>query len=286
MKTFRTLYKIELKLSLRGMDMVIFAVCLPVVMVFILGMLYGEKPAFPGSSYTFLEQSFGALTTIAVCAGGVMGLPLLVSDYRQKKVLKRFQVTPVSPVMLLAVHVAIYSTYSLVSLVLVYVCSVLFFGCRMQGSAAFFFLSYLLVMLSMFSIGMMVGGLAPDTKTASIAACVLYFPMLLLSGATLPYEVMPAVLQRIADFLPLTQGIKLLKASSLGLPMENALLPLGELAGGLQTSVLGVGSSWVPPLLSLIGWGLVSFIGSAVAVTQRRTLSPEKVREALNVVPM
>ena len=32
MKTFRTLYKIELKLSLRGMDMVIFAVCLPVVM--------------------------------------------------------------------------------------------------------------------------------------------------------------------------------------------------------------------------------------------------------------
>lgn len=66
----------------------------------------------------------------------------------------------------------------------------------------------------------------------------------------------------------------------------NALLPLGELAGGLQTSVLGVGSSWVPPLLSLIGWGLVSFIGSAVAVTQRRTLSPEKVREALNVVPM
>ena len=217
MKTFRTLYKIELKLSLRGMDMVIFAVCLPVVMVFILGMLYGEKPAFPGSSYTFLEQSFGALTTIAVCAGGVMGLPLLVSDYRQKKVLKRFQVTPVSPVMLLAVHVSIYSTYSLVSLVLVYACSVLFFGCRMQGSAAAFLLCYLLVM---------VGGLAPDTKAASIAACVLYFPMLLLSGATLPYEVMPAVLQRIADFLPLTQGIKLLKASSLGLPMENVLLPV------------------------------------------------------------
>ena len=96
----------------------------------------------------------------------------------------------------------------------------------MRGSTAAFLLSYLLVMLSMFSIGMMVGGLAPDTKTASIAACVLYFPMLLLSGATLPYEVMPTVLQRIADFLPLTQGIKLLKASSLGLPMGNVLLPV------------------------------------------------------------
>lgn len=226
MKTFRTLYKIELKLSLRGMDMVIFAVCLPVVMVFILGMLYGEKPAFPGSSYTFLEQSFGALTTIAVCAGGVMGLPLLVSDYRQKKVLKRFQVTPVSPVMLLAVHVAIYSTYSLVSLVLVYACSVLFFGCRMQGSTAAFLLSYLLVMLSMFSIGMMVGGIAPNPKIAGVTASILYFPMLIFSGATLPYEVMPAALQKAADILPLTQGIKLLKAATLGPGAGQTLFPV------------------------------------------------------------
>lgn len=63
-------------------------------------------------------------------------------------------------------------------------------------------------------------------KVASIVASVLYFPMLIFSGATLPYEVMPTVLQRIADILPLTQGIKLLKAASLGLPIEVAWLPL------------------------------------------------------------
>ncbi len=42
--------------------------------------------------------------------------------------------------------------------------------------------------------------------------------MLIFSGATPPYEVMPAALQKVADVLPLTQGIKLLKATSLGLP--------------------------------------------------------------------
>ena len=83
---------------------------------------------------------------------------------------------------------------------------------------------YLLVMLSMFSIGLMVGGIAPDTKTASVAASVLYFPMLIFSGATVPYEVMPPVLQKNADILPLTQGIKLLKATSLGLPLESVWL--------------------------------------------------------------
>ena len=119
MKTFRTMLKTEIKLSVRGMDMVIFGLCLPVAMVVILGAVSGNRPAFEGASYTFFEQSFGALSTIAICAGGVMGLPLLISDYRQKKILKRFQVTPVSPALILAVHVAIYAIYALGSLVLV-----------------------------------------------------------------------------------------------------------------------------------------------------------------------
>lgn len=75
-------------------------------------------------------------------------------------------------------------------------------------------------MLAIFSIGMMIGGIAPDVRTAGMWASILYFPMLVLSGATLPYETMPSGLQRIADMMPLTQGIKLLKAVSLGLPAE------------------------------------------------------------------
>ena len=97
---------------------------------------------------------------------------------------------------------------------------------RLPGSVGIFLASYLLVMLSTFSIGMMVGGVAPNMKVAGILASVLYFPMLIFSGATLPYEVMPTALQKIADILPLTQGIKLLKAASLGLPIEVARQPL------------------------------------------------------------
>lgn len=230
MNKFFTMLKTELKLSFRGMDMVIFALCVPVVVAVILGTIYGNKPAVPGAEYSFLEQSFGALSTIAICAGGVMGLPLLVSDYRQKKILKRYKVTPTSPAFLLAVWVAIYAIYSLLSLVLVFGTLFLFFGCRFGGSFGIFLVTYILVMLSMFSIGLMVGGVAPDTKTASVIASVLYFPMLIFSGATLPYEVMPPVLQKVADILPLTQGIKLLKASSLGLPMGSVWIPIAVMA--------------------------------------------------------
>ena len=86
MNKFFTMLKTELRLSVRGMDMVILALCMPVVVTVILGVIYSTKTAASGAEYTFLEQSFGALSTIAICAGGVMGLPLLVSDYRQKKI--------------------------------------------------------------------------------------------------------------------------------------------------------------------------------------------------------
>ena len=226
MNTFRTMLRTELKLSLRGMDMFIFAICMPLVVLVILGMIYGSKPAFEGADYTFLEQSFGALTTIAICAGGVMGLPLVVSDYRSRHILKRFKVTPVRPALILAVQVVIYTLYALCSLVLLYGAAAIFFDFQLKGSLLQFLGGYLLVMLSMFSIGMMVGGISPDTKIAGIIASILYFPMLIFSGATLPYEVMPSALQRIADLMPLTQGIKLLKAASLGLPADSVLIPI------------------------------------------------------------
>lgn len=226
MKAFNALLKTEIKLSLRGMDMFIFALCMPIVMVIILGMIFGSKPAFEGADYTFLEQSFGAIATIAICAGGVMGLPLVISDYRGKRILKRFKVTPISPVLILTVQLVIYALYAFSSLVLVYMVGALFFGLNMRGSWLFFLGAYLLVMASIFSIGLLVGGLSPNMKTASIIASLLYFPMLIFSGATLPYEVMPKALQTLADVLPLTQGIKLLKASSLGLPVESVFEPV------------------------------------------------------------
>ena len=152
MNKFITVLKTELKLSFRGIDMVIFALCMPVALAVILGAIYGNKPAFFGAEYSFLEQSLGALSAIAICAGGVMGLPLLISDYRNKKILKRYQVTPTNPAFLLAVWVTIYGIYSLLSLALVWGTLFLFFGCRFHGSTRLFLVTYILVMLSMFSI--------------------------------------------------------------------------------------------------------------------------------------
>lgn len=226
MKAYKAMLKTEIKLSLRGMDMLIFAIIMPIIVLVMLGIIYGSKPAFDGANYTFLEQSFGAITSIAICAGGVMGLPLVISDYRSKQILKRFKVTPVNPTMILLVQVTIYTLYALISLITVFLAATLLLGVKMQGNLLQFILGWLLVLVSMFSIGLMVGGIAKNAKIAGIIASILYFPMLIFSGATLPYEVMPTAMQKVVNILPLTQGIKLLKSATLGLPMDNAVLPI------------------------------------------------------------
>ena len=81
-------------------------------------------------------------------------------------------------------------------------------------------------MISMFSIGIMVGGISKDSKTAGVIASVLYFPMLIFSGATIPYEIMPNIMKNIVDVFPLTQGIKILKSAILGQSVENIIIPI------------------------------------------------------------
>ena len=226
MKAFCTLLKNELKLNIRNMNMVIFALLLPLVVLVILGFLYGTSPAADGADYTFLEQSIGALCAISVCAGGLMGLPLVVAEYRERKILKRFQVTPISPGMLLAVEFLIYVLYALVSLITLLLVSGLAWGVHLRGTWVSFAGSWLLTVLSTLSIGMMVGGIAKNAKSASVIASVLYFPMLIFSGATLPFEIMPEAMQKIVTVFPLTQSIQLMKEAFLGLTVEHSDLSI------------------------------------------------------------
>ena len=68
MKAFSTLFRVEFRLSLRDMNMPIFAVIMPVVVMLVVGMMFGDQPAYEGASYTFVAQSVGAVSAVGICA--------------------------------------------------------------------------------------------------------------------------------------------------------------------------------------------------------------------------
>ncbi|MEG2533784.1 MAG: ABC transporter permease, partial [Gordonibacter sp.] len=128
MKAFATLLGVELKLSLRDMNMPIFALAMPAVVMVIIGIVFGSQPAFEGAPYSFVDQSVSAVAAIAVCAGGFMGLPIMIASSRRRKVFKRFFVTPVGVGMILGVQLTVYTIYATVSALLVFGIAQIFFG--------------------------------------------------------------------------------------------------------------------------------------------------------------
>lgn len=241
MKRFLKLLKIEGLLELRCPDSIFFGVCMPVGIIVLIGAICGSKPAFHGASYTLLESSFGALITVGICATAFMGIPIIIADYRDKKILKHFFVTPISPAVLLLVQVVIGMILSIISSICVYAVVKLFFNYEMRGSKIGFILSYFLVMFSMYSIGMLIASICKNMKITNVVCSIVYFPMLLLSGATVPYEIFPKTLQYVSNVLPLTQGIKLLKGYSLGLPHQSLLTPIVIMViWGLVSSIAAV----------------------------------------------
>lgn len=240
MKKFLTMLKIESRIALRGIDGVFFGVAMPVGVALLIGMIVGNKPAFAGAEYTFLESTFPALVTVAICTTAFMGIPLGLSDYRDKKILKHYFVTPVRPSMLLLVQVAINLIIALVSGALVCLVMKLFLGYRMNGSKLEFFLYYMLVLVSMYALGMVMASLCRTVKSTNLVCTLVYFPMVFLSGATVPFEILPEGLQKAASVLPLTQGIRLLKAAAMNQEINRVIPIVILLAIALVGAVVSV----------------------------------------------
>lgn len=219
MKRFFKLYIIEQKLALRSADMLIFGVAMPVGILILINMIAGQKEAAEG--FTYLESSFASLIAVGICAAAFMGIPLTIADYRDKKILKHFFTTPCSPVWILGSDMLCAGVTALLSAVSVALVSVVFFGYEMKGNVLLFMVSWLLTLVSMFSIGLLMASLCRTIKSVNAVTSLVYFPMLFLSGATIPYELFPSGLQKVANVLPLTQGIKLMKSVSVGAEPEN-----------------------------------------------------------------
>ncbi|QVK18173.1 ABC transporter permease [Mycoplasmatota bacterium] len=216
MNAYKTLFKTEFKLAIREFSGVFFGIILPVGIIILLGSIYKDKLVHENSNITLIQQAVPAVVTIGICAFGLMGIPITVSGYREKKILKRFQVTPTSPFILLCVQFFTNLVNALVSSALVLITAIFLFKYHMEGNFLSFILIYFLVTFAIFSIGILIASVANSMKTANLLCTLIYFPMFLLSGATIPFELMPKTLQNGASIMPLTQGIKVLKEVSLG----------------------------------------------------------------------
>lgn len=214
MKRFFQMYRVEQRLFFRSPDVILFNLAMPLAAFLLITMIAGGKDA-ADSGLTYLESAYVALSTVGICCSAFMSIPISIVEYRARGVLRRMYCSPCSPARLLACDTIASGVMAVISTLILTVAAMIF-GYRMEGNPFLYVLVWLLTMASMFSIGLMVASLCRTTKSMNVATSLLYFPMLLFSGATIPAEVFPSWFRAVAKVMPLGIGIELLKSVSLG----------------------------------------------------------------------
>ena len=218
------MYKVEQRLFFRSPDVIIFNLAMPSITFLIISLIAGNKAA-GNQGLTFLQSSYAALSTVGICCSAFMSIPITIVDYRSQGVLKRMYCSPCSPARLLVCDTIASGIMAIISTLILTLIAIIFFGYTMTGNVMIYIGLWFLTMISMFSIGLTVASLCRTTKSMNIVTSLLYFPMLLFSGATIPAEIFPKGLRFFADILPLGVGINLLKSASIG-QYENIILPI------------------------------------------------------------
>lgn len=221
---FFNMYKVEQRLFFRSPDVIIFNLAMPSITFLIISLIAGNRAA-GNQGLTFLQSSYAALSTVGICCSAFMSIPIIIVDYRSQGVLKRMYCSPCSPARLLICDMIASGIMAIISTLILTLIAIIFFGYTMTGNVMIYLGLWFLTMISMFSIGLTVASLCRTTKSMNIVTSLLYFPMLLFSGATIPAEIFPKGLRFFADILPLGVGINLLKSASIG-QYEKIILPI------------------------------------------------------------
>lgn len=101
----------------------------------------------------------------------------------------------------------------------------------------------LIILITSFSttgLGLALGSLSLVTRNVMFVNNTAYFGLLILSGANIAVEKLPAIVQRISYALPLTRGIGSARAVAAGTPISETFPLLGtEFGIGLMYAILG-----------------------------------------------
>ena len=227
MRRFLRMYRVEQRIFFRSPDVILFCLSMPLVVFLLIAMIAGGKDA-ADSGLTYLQSSYVSLSTVGICCCAFMSIPITIVELRSQGILRRMYCSPCSPARLLACDTICSGVIAALSTLILTVAAVAFFGYRMSGNVLVYIAMWLLTMASMFSIGLMVASLCRTTKSMNVATSLLYFPMLLFSGATIPSEVFPSALRAVAEWMPLGVGIRLLKSVSMGC-YDHMVMPVAVL---------------------------------------------------------
>lgn len=211
MKPFLKLTYIELKLQLREPVGLFFTLAFPVMLLVLFGAIFGNEAEEFLGGYGQVDLSMSGYIGMIIGTIGMLGIPITLSNYRERGILRRLRATPLQSGSVLWSQVAAQTLITVVGILLLFIAGMVLFDLRIPDGDVSIILAILLSAFSFFAIGFVLAGILPTARTAQAVGMAIFYPMLFLSGAAIPRFIMPEFVQQIAELLPLTHVVILIE---------------------------------------------------------------------------
>ncbi len=237
MRPYLAYIRTTLRLTSRDRVVVFFNYLMPLLFFIGFGEGFGAR-----TSQGALTQTLSMVLMFGVLGSGFFGGGLRATMDREAGILRRFKVAPISPAPILVASIVTGWCLFIPSLFFFLILGRLRYGMEFPHNFLSLFLIVSAGALAFRAVGLIIASIANSMAESQIIIQLLYLPMLMLSGATVPLSIMPDWLQSVAQFLPAThlylgmQGV-LVRGESILQNLDALFAMLLTLAVGLFISV-------------------------------------------------
>jgi imidazolonepropionase-like amidohydrolase/ABC-type multidrug transport system permease subunit len=196
MKVYLALFRNNLRLTMRDRSVFFFNFLFPFIFFF------GFAEMFHAGTGQGIAFFVATVLVMGILGNGLWGSGMRAVSERETNILRRFKVTPISPLPILIASMA--SGWLLYLPVLIILVALAHFQYAMpipQNWLSLFLMCSVGV-CAFRAIGLILASVANTMQEATILIQVLYMPMLFLSGATVPSALLPTWAQTLAEFMP------------------------------------------------------------------------------------
>jgi ABC-2 type transport system permease protein len=232
MKAYWALIKIDLKLALRLRTVIFFNYLFPLIFFFTFGQILNAS-----RSPERITQVITMSIALGVLGNGLFGAGIRTLQERELNILRRYKVTPITPGPLLVASMVTGWMVFLPYIILLIALSHLIYYMPWPRHIFSLLVFVSLGLVAFRSIGLVVASVANTMQEGTILVQLLYFPMLFLSGATIPDTLFGPAMEIVSGFVPATYLVRGVKGIMLN---DQTLVSIGfSILALLVTLVLG-----------------------------------------------
>ena len=237
LRTISLLTAMELRLLRREPGVLVALIGFPAVTVLVIAGVFGSTPDPDFGGVIPSEHYVVGYLGVVLAAMGLITLPAMIAERRERGVLRRYTSSGVDSGVLVGSHAAVGAIVGTAASAVVLLVGGLVYGVPAPADPVATAAWFIAGLACFIAIGGALGVLMPSARVAAAVGNLLFVPMFLLGGGGPPREVMTGPMQTISEALPLTHVVGGMRESWLGSTDDPHFLPWPVLVAVVMTAL-------------------------------------------------